>query len=517
MTPLKATFLLILDGWGLAPAGAGNATSLAHTPTLDRLMRHKNFSRLLCSGREVGLPSGFMGNSEVGHLNIGAGRVVYQDMTRIDMAVEDGSLADRQALSELMHNIRSRGGRLHIMGLLSDGGVHSHIRHLFALLEAAERQGLQSCVHAFMDGRDTAPTSGIGFARALLDKLRGLKGSAMASMIGRYYAMDRDKRWDRVQQAWDALSHGVGLKVEDPVQSLELAYAAGETDEFLKPRLICPGGAAPLTVQDNDGVLFFNFRADRARELSRCFNDPEFSEFQRGALPKLAGFVCMTPYDEKLPLPFMFGHEDIAQGLGEIVSAMGIKQLRIAETEKYAHVTYFFNGGREDPFPGEERELIPSPRDVPTYDLKPGMSAEAVSATLMKKWRAARYPLVVCNFANPDMVGHTGVIPAAVEALRVVDACMRDILDFARENDCRVIVTADHGNIEEMLTPEGAPMTAHSTNPVPFIIVDDELKLPLRPEGKLADIAPTILDLWAVPKPALMTGESMLRHKTQRP
>lgn len=510
MSNLKPTFLVILDGWGLAPAGEGNAASLAHTPTLDMILNHKNFSKLHCSGRAVGLPKGFMGNSEVGHTNIGAGRVVYQDMTRIDIAIEENTLAQNASIRELIAKTKAKGGKLHYMGLLSDGGVHSHIEHLFALLAIAREAGVDVCVHAFMDGRDTSPTSGAGFIGMLQAKLAQLGHGKIGTIIGRYYAMDRDKRWDRTQIAWNALTKGEGLQVNDPVKALEDAYAAGETDEFIKPRIVTSPGGEPAFIKDGDGIFFFNFRADRARQITRCFYSDDFSEFERKPRPVLAGFATMTPYDETMPLPVAFKHEDIPMVLGEVVANLGLKQLRIAETEKYAHVTYFFNGGREEPFTGEDRKLIPSPRDVATYDLKPGMSAVEVAENFMREWEKNRYGLIVCNFANPDMVGHTGVISAAIEALHTVDGCMEKICKFAKENNCRLLVTADHGNVEEMLTPEHSPMTAHSLNMVPFVILDDELNISMRPEGKLADIAPTILDLWRVEKPSVMTGESMV-------
>ncbi|MCL1890250.1 MAG: 2,3-bisphosphoglycerate-independent phosphoglycerate mutase, partial [Desulfovibrionaceae bacterium] len=496
---VKPTFLIILDGLGLAPAGEGNAVSLAHTPTLDKVLTHRNFCGLRCSGRDVGLPTGFMGNSEVGHMNIGAGRIVYQDMTRIDIAVEENALARNQVLLDLMAAVRSRGGKLHLFGLLSDGGVHSHLRHLFALAELAAQNSLPVRVHAFMDGRDTEPTSGAGFIQNLLDKLKTLPDASLASLIGRYYAMDRDQHWERTLEAWEALTHGKGRRVSDAVAAARDAYAAGETDEFMKPRLVCADGVSPELIRDNDGVFFFNFRADRARQLTRCFQAGEFDFFDRGKRPDLAGFATMTPYDESMPLPTAFVHEGIPLVLGEFLSSLGLTQLRIAETEKYAHVTYFFNGGREEPFTGEERRLIPSPRDVATYDLKPGMSAEEVTETLLKEWSARKYDFVVCNFANPDMVGHTGVIPAAIEALQCVDRCLRKICAFGEEHGCRLIITADHGNVEEMLTHEHTPETSHSKNPVPFVILDE---VPyLRKEGRLADIAPTILDLWNMEKP----------------
>lgn len=512
MAELKPTFLIILDGWGLAPAGEGNAASIAHTPTLDMLLGSKNFARLRCSGRDVGLPPGFMGNSEVGHMNIGAGRVVNQDMTRIDIAIENRDLEKNPVILELLEKARQRGGKAHFMGLLSDGGVHSHISHLFALLEIARAQGVEAVVHAFMDGRDTSPTSGAGFVRALLEKMTELGHGRLGSIIGRYYAMDRDKRWDRTRLAWEALAHGDAPRVPDAVAALEEAYASGETDEFIKPRLVCPEGAEPDFIRDGDALFFFNFRADRARQLTRCFHDDSFSGFERGQRPRLAAFASMAPYDETMPVPAAFGPEAIPFVMGEVVSDLGLRQLRIAETEKYAHVTYFFNGGREEPFPGEDRKLIPSPRDVATYDLKPGMSACQVCDSLMEEWLKRRYQFVVCNFANPDMVGHTGVISAAVEALHTVDSCMAKLVEFARRHGIRLVVTADHGNVEEMLTPEHTPMTAHSLNLVPLIIYDEDLDIRLREEGRLADISPTILDLWDIEKPGVMTGQSMVRE-----
>lgn len=506
---VKPTFLIILDGWGLAPAGPGNAASLAHTPTLDHILESRSFSRLDCSGRAVGLPTGFMGNSEVGHMNIGAGRVVYQDMTRIDIAIEENELGSNRVILELLDKAKASGGKIHFMGLLSDGGVHSHIRHLYALLEIAGKAGVPPVVHAFMDGRDTSPTSGKGFVSELLAKLDELGTGRLASVTGRYYAMDRDKRWERTKIAWDALVHGEALETANAVQAVEEAYASGETDEFIKPRLVIGAGEEAGTIRDGDAVFFFNFRADRARQLSRAFALEGFDGFDRGARPRLSGFASMTPYESDLPVPAAFVSENIKNGLGEVVSSLGLKQLRIAETEKYAHVTYFFNGGREEPFPGEDRQLIPSPRDVATYDLKPQMSAVQVKDTLIAEWKKHRYDFVVCNFANPDMVGHTGVISAAIIALQTVDGCMREILEFAREEGIRVLVTADHGNVEQMLDDYGNPMTAHTLDQVPFAVIDASGPANLHSPGKLGDIAPTILDLWNIEIPAEMTGRSM--------
>ncbi|MDR2891933.1 MAG: 2,3-bisphosphoglycerate-independent phosphoglycerate mutase [Deltaproteobacteria bacterium] len=530
MQNLKPTFLLILDGWGLAPAGPGNAAKLADTPTLDHILAQPMRSNLLCSGRAVGLPDGYMGNSEVGHMNMGAGRIIYQDMTRIDLAIEEQNFGNNPVILDLLAKTKARGGAVHFMGLLSDKGVHSHLDHLFALLDAAKANQVKACVHAFMDGRDSSPTSGAGYMESLLDKLAALnsKGpmesgstgatnsagqadaACLASFVGRYYAMDRDKRWDRVKQAWELLTQGSGELVTDPVFTLRESYAAGETDEFIRPRLLLQPNGEKIHIRDHDAVFFFNFRADRARQLIECFYSDDFTAFERGTRPQLSALASMTQYDEHMAIPAAFAPEEIRKVLGEVVSSLGVKQLRLAETEKYAHVTYFFNGGREEIFPGEERRLVPSPRDVATYDLKPQMSAVEVKNTLIAEWKEQRYPFVVCNFANPDMVGHTGVIPAAIKAMETVDACVREVWDFALDNGCRLLVTADHGNVEEMLTPDGQPMTSHTLNKVPFVILDPELDCKLSPEGKLGDIAPTILDLWGVEKPVEMSGVSLL-------
>ena len=512
---LKPTILTILDGWGLAPAGPGNAVSLANTPTLDKVLASPMRTALKCSGRAVGLPEGFMGNSEVGHMNIGAGRIVYQDMTRIDVAIEDGSMGSNPVLLNLLEKAKSSGGGVHFMGLLSDGGVHSHIRQLFALLDLAKKHGVPAYVHAFMDGRDTSPTSGAGFVRDSQEKMKQIGHGALASLVGRYYAMDRDKRWERTALAWSMLVHGQGQVVADPVKALEDAYAAGETDEFIKPRLVAqPGpdaGGNTAVIGDNDALFFFNFRADRARQLTRCFFAEKFNEFDRGKRPRLAAFATMTQYDEQMPVPAAFAPETIKMVLGEVVSNLGLKQLRIAETEKYAHVTYFFNGGREDVFPGEDRQMIPSPREVATYDLKPEMSVYEVTDTLLNEWKSGEYDFVVCNLANLDMVGHSGVIPAAVKACEAVDACVGRIIQAVKARKGRLLMTADHGNAEEMLTPDNHPQTAHSKNPVAIILMDENAPRAMRP-GKLGDIAPTILHLWGMPVPEEMTGQSLVEE-----
>lgn len=531
---LTPTVLLILDGWGIAPDGPGNAVSLARTPNLDRLTALPSRTTLGCSGRDVGLPSGFMGNSEVGHMNIGAGRVVYQDLTRIDMAVENGELARNPALCDLLAAIAARGGRLHLMGLLSDGGVHSHIRHLRPIVDAARAQGVPVLVHAFLDGRDTSPTSGAGYVAELETILRDAGWGRIASLTGRYYAMDRDKRYERNALAWTALTGGKGTLVDAAslpdaslAKAVRAAYAAGETDEFVTPRVVTEGGAPVGLVADGDGVFFFNFRADRARQLTRAFIDPAFDGFDRaadgGRRPELSGFVTMTGYDASFDVPVAFAKDNLAMTIGEVVSGLGLRQLRIAETEKYAHVTYFLNCGREEPFPGEERRLVASPRDVATYDLKPAMSAVEVTDLLLEEWRQGGYGLVVCNLANCDMVGHTGIIPAAIAAVETVDACVGRIAEAVLDAGGRLIVTADHGNAEELLDGEGTPQTAHTTNRVHCIVAERDASNPdgmrtlrLRGDGRLGDIAPTILGLWGVDTPDLMTGASLVLPETEK-
>lgn len=527
---MKHTLLLILDGWGVAPEGPGNATSLAHMPSINRLINNYPSSILSCSGRDVGLPAGFMGNSEVGHMNIGAGRIVYQDMTRIDLAIENSEFVNRLVLKEFFEKTAAAGGRVHFMGLLSDGGVHSHIDHLFALLQTAKHYGAAAVVHAFMDGRDTSPTAGAVYVEKLLAFMRELDWGCLGSICGRFYAMDRDKRWDRVQVAWNALVHGQTLdecpikfdgqahnQPDDPVACLQAAYAKGETDEFIKPRIFYHGalrcgGSSPL-VQDKDSIFFFNFRADRARELVSAFIKPDFKAFERGRCPELTACASLTRYEEDFDIPVAFEREALQNSLGEVVAALGLKQLRIAETEKYAHVTYFFNCGKEEPLPREERCLVNSPRDVPTYDLKPEMSALEVTNRLLKAWQSNEYSFIVCNLANLDMVGHTGNIPAAIKACEVVDSCVGQIAEAVLASGGRLFLTADHGNAEEMLDPSSAPQTAHSLNPVRLVLVEEQSKWTLAPEGKLGDIAPTILAAWGKTPPSDMTGHNLLQEK----
>ncbi len=513
--PLTPTLLLILDGYGLAPAGPGNAVRLADTPFLDRLFSQPGATRLTASGIAVGLPAGYMGNSEVGHLNIGAGRVVYQSMTRIDVAVQSGELAQNPVLLDLLRAIRSSKGRLHLLGLLSDGGVHSHIGHIEALVRIAAGQGVPVLLQLFMDGRDTSPMSGISFVERLLRAVQAVRSVypdaviVPASMCGRYYAMDRDKNWERTKIAWDMLVHGEGVYASDAAAALQASYTAGVTDEFVRP--IALGSPQDVCIRDGDGLFFFNFRADRARQLVSAFCTDDFTAFERGRVPNLAGLATMTAYDASLHVPVVFAKDNLDMTLGEVVSAQGLRQLRIAETEKYAHVTYFFSGGRENVFPSEDRVLVDSPKDVSTYDQKPEMSVYEVTDRFLRSWSSGRYTLAVCNLANPDMVGHTGKIDAVIRALHAVDVCTQKLAGAVLASGGRVLVTADHGNAEELLDAEGRPQTAHTCNPVPIVLIDAQQgAIPLRPGGKLGDIAPTILDAWKLAKPVSMTGESLL-------
>jgi len=509
MKDTTPTLLLILDGWGLAPAGPGNAASVAKTPTIDTILSHPSCTALHASGRAVGLPAGYMGNSEVGHMNLGAGRIVYQDMTLIDIALEKGEFVTNPVISDMLQKTKTAGGAVHFIGLLSDGGVHSHIEHVKGLLNAAKNADVPAIVHAFMDGRDTSPISGVEYIADLLAHMQKINHGVLTSMIGRYYAMDRDKHWERNILAWNAMVHGEGERVADPLRALQEAYAHNETDEFLKPRVVVAEGGNTHVIADRDGLFFFNFRADRARQLTRIFYEKDFIGFDRGSVPKLSAFATLTPYESSLPVPAAFIKPEVSKSLGEIVSGLGLQQLRIAETEKYAHVTYFFSCGREKAFPGEDRCLIPSPREIATYDLKPEMSAVPVTDTFVQEWKTGKYGFAVCNLANPDMVGHTGIIEAGVKACEVVDGCVKKIVKAVLESNGRVLLTADHGNIEELLTKDGMPMTAHSTNMVPLAVLDNGPVKKLRSGGKLGDIAPTILRLWGVPQPKEMTGESL--------
>ena len=505
---IEPVLLLILDGWGIPENREVSAVDKAGTPFLNELAANYPQTRLLCSGRSVGLPDGVMGNSEVGHLNIGAGRVVYQDIVRIDTAIENGEFFDNNALCSLMDRVKAKNGALHFMGLVSDGGVHSHLRHLCALLEAAKRKGLSEVhVHAITDGRDTAPDGGLGFVKELVGKMAEIGVGRVATVCGRYYAMDRDKRWERTEKAYDLYTRGDGHPAADALSAVQNAYDRGETDAFILPTFV---GDAPKTIRDNDGVFFFNFRADRARQITRAFTDPDFDGFSRKTLPTLCGYVCMTEYDASFGLPLAFGPQNLKNTLGEVVAAKGLSQLRIAETEKYAHVTYFFSGGREEPFEGEDRCLVPSPRDVPTYDHKPAMSAVEVTDKAVEHIEKGIYSLIVLNFANMDMVGHTGVMDAAVQAVKTVDQCAARVVRAILDTNGSVLVTADHGNAEKMLTESGRVYTAHTTHPVRLILADDRRKGAVLKEGVLGNIAPTILDILGIEPPPEMTCESLL-------
>ncbi|RUM40185.1 MAG: 2,3-bisphosphoglycerate-independent phosphoglycerate mutase [Desulfobulbus sp.] len=517
-TPL---LLAILDGWGVADDGPSNAVFLADTPNMDRWQKRYPHTTLIAHNGMVGLPEGQMGNSEVGHLNIGAGRIVYQDYTRINLAVKEGELAKNPALNGVMDKVLAADGKLHLLGLLSDGGVHSHISHLFALLAMCKAKGLLNVyVHCFMDGRDTPPTSGIGYMQQLVSEMERIGCGRVATISGRFWAMDRDKRWDRVEKAWQAMVQGRGATAVDPVQAIADAYHRGETDEFIVPTVLVEKDTSPVaTIDDNDGVIFYNFRADRARELCHVFGDEDFSDFDPGRRPRLLDLVTMTEYEADFSFPVAFPPQVLTHILGEELSRHGVHQLRIAETEKYAHVTYFFNGGEEKPFPGEERILINSPREVATYDQKPEMSAEEVTdallAALVENEQAGTpIEVVILNFANGDMVGHTGVLAAAIKACATVDRCLGRIRAYMKDRGGIMLVTADHGNAEKMVDPEtGEPYTAHTLNPVPLVLVADRFTdCRLRDGGALKDIAPTMLTILGLPIPAEMEdGENLLQ------
>ena len=496
------TTLIIMDGFGLAPAAADNAVSLANTPVLDKLFREYAHTTLSASGLDVGLPAGQMGNSEVGHTNIGGGRVVFQDLPRISRAIEDGSFFKNEAYNKAMDDCLKNDSSLHLYGLLSDGGVHSHIDHLFALLQMAKDKGLTKVyVHCFLDGRDVSPTSGKGFVQELQDRCAQLGVGKIATVMGRYYAMDRDKRWERVQMAYDAMVYGEGHHSSDPVAAVAESYANGVTDEFVEPVVIDPDG----TISDNDSIIFFNYRPDRAREITRAIVDPDFDGFAREFFPTT--YVCNTEYDASMPNVLVaWPRIAVKNGLGEYLSSMGMTQLRIAETEKYAHVTFFFNGGVEKQYPGEDRVLVPSPK-VATYDLQPEMSAFEVCDKCVERIESGAYDVIILNFANCDMVGHTGVLEAAVKAVETVDTCVGRVVDATLKMGGIAMVTADHGNAEDMKQPDGSPMTAHTTNLVPFILCGAGTEL--RP-GRLADIAPTILDVMGLACPEEMDGKTLI-------
>jgi 2,3-bisphosphoglycerate-independent phosphoglycerate mutase len=499
--------LVVLDGFGLGDGGPADATALAHTPFLAQARRQYPMARIATSGEAVGLPPGQMGNSEVGHMTIGAGRIIEMDITRIDRALASGELDRNPALASVLDALARSGGMLHLIGLLSDGGVHSHQDHLYAILAWLGRRGIRCAVHAFLDGRDTPPRSGLEYVRALLPHVEAA-GAHVATVSGRYYAMDRDNRWERIRLAYDAMVSRRGVPARDAVEAVAAAYARDEGDEFVKPSVI-DGGAA---ISDGDAVWCVNFRADRAREITNALSSARPERFagalERTRVPALAGYLCMTEYDAEFGLPVVFPSHTPRRILAEILSERDLPQLRIAETEKYAHVTFFFNAGVEEPLPGEDRVLIPSPRDVATYDHKPEMSAVQVTEELLRRLATHDYAFVLCNFANPDMVGHTGVLPAAVKAVETIDRCLERLAEAVLAKDGTLLVTADHGNCEQMVDPEtGGP---HTTNPVPLHWISRESPGRRLRDGGLADLAPTILALLAIPAPEEMTGHPLL-------
>ncbi len=510
---MPITALIIMDGFGVNPAHEGNAIYLEGTPHIDALKSKYAFTQIGASGMDVGLPDGQMGNSEVGHLNIGAGRIVYQEFTRISKSIADGDFFENPAILSAMGSAMSSGGKLHLMGLCSDGGVHSHLEHVYALIELAKKQGLagRTFVHCFMDGRDVPPSSGKGYVTQLENQMKKIGNGEIATVSGRYFSMDRDKRWDRVQKGYEALM-GTGVTANSAEEAMQQSYDAGETDEFVKPTVILKSGRPTATITEGDSVIFFNFRPDRTRELTRALIEPDFAEFPRITGYQKVSFVSMTQYDATFTnLEIAFRPQSLSNTLGEYVASLGKKQLRIAETEKYAHVTFFFNGGVEAPNPGEDRALIPSPK-VATYDLQPQMSAPEVTEEAVRRVKSGLYDLMILNFANCDMVGHTGVMDAAKLAVKTVDECVGKVIDAVLSMGGKAIVTADHGNADQMIDPEtGEAFTAHTTFPVPMILIDPaQPKRELRAGGKLCDLAPTLLQMMGIQKPEEMTGESLI-------
>lgn len=507
----KPTVLMILDGYGLNDKTRGNAVAEAKTPVMDGLMATCPFVKGNASGLAVGLPDGQMGNSEVGHLNMGAGRIVYQELTKITKSIQDGDFFENDVLKEACRNARENKKALHLMGLLSDGGVHSHQEHVYGLLRLAKQEQVEKVyVHCFLDGRDTPPSSGKDFVDALCRQMKEIGVGEVASISGRYYAMDRDNRWDRVEKAYLAMTKGCGERIQDPVQGIADSYAKDVTDEFMLPSVVEKDGQPVGCVEDGDSVIFFNFRPDRAREITRSFCQEDFTGFERGERLQTT-FVCFTEYDVTIPnKEVAFVKEEITHTFGEFLAEHKMTQARIAETEKYAHVTFFFNGGIEEPNAGEERILVKSPK-VPTYDQKPEMSAYEVCDKLTEAIRSQKYDVIVINFANPDMVGHTGVEDAAIKAIEAVDACVGKTVDALEEVDGQMFLCADHGNAEQLIDEEtGEPFTAHTTNPVPFILINAGEGIGLKEGGCLADIAPTLIDLMDMEKPQEMTGQSLL-------
>ncbi len=511
----KPTVLMILDGYGLNERKDGNAVAQAKTPVMDKLMAECPFVKGNASGMAVGLPDGQMGNSEVGHLNMGAGRIVYQELTRITKEIQDGTFFENPALLEAVENCKKNDSALHMFGLLSDGGVHSHNTHLYGLLELARKNGLSKVyVHCFLDGRDTPPASGKSYAEALEQEMEKIGTGRIASVMGRYYAMDRDNNYDRVKLAYDALTKGEGLTADGGPAGIQASYDREETDEFVKPTVVVKDGAPVATIQDKDSVIFFNFRPDRAREITRAFCDDDFKGFERGKRLDLT-YVCFSDYDPTIPNKKVAFHKiSVTNTFGEWLAERNMKQARIAETEKYAHVTFFFNGGVEKPNEGESRILVNSPKDVATYDLKPQMSAYEVCDRLVEAITSGEYDVIIINFANPDMVGHTGVEEAAIKAVEAVDECVGRAVEAIKKADGQMFICADHGNAEQLVDYEsGAPFTAHTTNPVPFILVNADPAYTLREGGCLADIVPTLIQLMGMEQPEEMTGKSLLIKK----
>jgi len=504
----KKPILIIMDGWGWREEEDGNAVRQARTPVFDKLWNSRPRTLIHCSGPQVGLPEGQMGNSEVGHLNLGAGRVVHQDIVRIDRSIEDGSFFDNEVLASAMD--AGKDGSFHLIGLLSDGGVHSHQDHLYALVEMAKRRGVERVyIHAALDGRDTPPHNGIKYLAALEHKLEEIGVGKIATVVGRYYCMDRDQRWERNKLAYDLLTIGAGEHTTDVADAMTRSYDKNVTDEFVEPIVVVENDKPVGLVQDGDSILFFNFRSDRARQITRAFTDMAFDHFALNADPSRLHYACMTEYDETFNLPVVFATEIYQNILAEVASEAGKKSLRIAETEKYAHVTYFFNGGVEKTYPGENRILIPSPK-VATYDLKPEMSADEVCSKLIDEIESDKNDYIICNFANPDMVGHTGVMEAAVTAVETVDECVGRVVDSLDPERHVAIITADHGNAEDMIDyVNGGPQTAHTTNPVPCILVDSDYDRALIEGGALKDFAPTICNYLGVPVPEEMTGTDL--------
>jgi 2,3-bisphosphoglycerate-independent phosphoglycerate mutase len=513
---MKPVALIIRDGWGMSPKGAAAARAEGNGPLLAKLPFHEYLYRtfpkslLSASGEDVGLPEGQMGNSEVGHLNLGAGRIVYQELTRINQAIAHGIFAKNEELVKFFGELKARGGALHLWGLLSDGGVHSHQEHLYALVQAAKDAGLPRIyIHAFLDGRDTSPSGGEHYLAALQAKLKEIGAGQIATVIGRYFAMDRDNRWERVEQAYKLLFLGEGTFVEDPVAAVKGEYAMKKTDEFM-PALVCVREPRPL-IAEGDGILFFNFRGDRARELSQIVLHADFNGFPRPYFPKVS-YLCLTQYDATFDAPVMFGPQSMHHLLGQVVARAGKQQLRMAETEKYPHVTYFFNGGVEAPNPGEDRAMVPSPK-VSTYDLQPEMSAIELTDEVLKRLDTGVYDLLILNFANPDMVGHTGVLEAVIKAVETIDACLKRVVEKIVGLGGACLVTADHGNCEREINEDGTPNTAHTTNLVEFIYAGPNADRAKLENGILADVAPTLLYLMGVPQPEEMTGHSLVRFK----